>query len=362
MTYRRVLPWGMIFIAPVTLSGCTVPYFDNFSESSPSGHYVNSIPIAAILQQVKCEVRTLIAEQQKIADARRNRIEWGPEYLTLSKKLHATPKENKAEREKIKTTMDNLIHEDYLSHSFELAIDNIADIKLDLKTDETGNLAATAIDLKKMGLDGLAQVIAAKNPPKDLTPVLGASVQAHSAKTVSITLNLVQAPLPCPQSKAADGMGHFYLKEWMTNFLQSLNDQKIDPYVDEKLWRQPSVVLNQISLSTQFEIVVDISAGLNVFNFASSLYLIPVQAPPSLGFKANYGHTLQVVLRGNGLKARDHDAHSPIMQTEGGKEEHKENGDKRRLYHNRWSGPLGGTTLSGRKNPSINFDKYLMTK
>jgi hypothetical protein len=59
-------------------------------------------------------------------------------------------------------------------------------------------------------------------------------------------------------------------------------------------------------MSTDFHIVVDITAGINVFNNTTpgnGFYLIPVQAPPTLQLKPDYSHTLTITLKGVGNSA-----------------------------------------------------------
>ena len=52
--------------------------------------------------------------------------------------------------------------------------------------------------------------------------------------------------------------------------------------------------------------MVDVNAGIDVFKFtgpATGVYLIPVQAAPTVQFKGDFSHKIVVTLKGYGLNA-----------------------------------------------------------
>jgi hypothetical protein len=299
MNIKKILMMSVTPSLLFVVSGCSLPYFPSFSENSLSGQYIHSIPISAVVDQVKCEIRSFLAERESIKDSEQFRLEQRLKELT---EKQAKKKLTDEEAKEIGKLPNDINLARINNNPFELANDNVSDIKLDLKTDELGNVTASAIDFKRMGLASIADLIGAKAPPRDLTPLFNASVQGRYVKTVSMTLNMLQSKPRGGQDhlcvqKDITAPNHLYIKEWLSAFMENINKQANEKDVTKDF---PSVVLNQVTLTTEFDIIVDVTAGLNLFDFAKNVFIIPVQATPMVQFKPTFAHTLQVILRGNG--------------------------------------------------------------
>jgi hypothetical protein len=299
-SFKALIP---IFLGLVA-SACMPAYFPTFSGLTPAGHFVADIPVAEVLKQVKCEVQTFLQE------------------------------------EAIK------VRENQRKHKLlQIDEDLPTQIDLTLKTDETGFLTFTAIDYRRLGFASLAALISAKNPPGDLTPFLNATGQARAVRSVTVSLLIPQLPPnrsqqmqnapDCVRENFFRDANKLYIKEWLNRFMDKLDDvpveksdlvavtkpQKIDAHIKgatisgkvtsatERV--NPTrfvedVVLNQIQMSTEFHIVVDVTAGINAFHFTTpktGYYLIPVKMPPTVEVKADYYHTLTITLKGTGSAA-----------------------------------------------------------
>jgi hypothetical protein len=170
-------------------------------------------------------------------------------------------------------------------------------LELGLKTDETGSVAWTGIDLKKLGLSSLADLIAQKTPGKDITPLLNASIAGNYVKTVAISILLDQTKMTAADAKCQSLMATLnplFIEDWLNNFLIDVNKSRQiinDPVINDpkKTVSQPR--LEFVSLQTEFHIVVDVSAGIN------SVILLPTHnTAPTLDFKPNFSHTLKLTL------------------------------------------------------------------
>jgi hypothetical protein len=284
---------GSAFVA-----GCMPPYFPTYSDDTPAGRHIANIPIAEVIKQVKCEVQTFLREE--------------------SEKRRRNP-------------------------TLQIDEDLYTQIDLALKTDETGQLAFSALDLRKMGFHNFAQLISGKSPPKDLTPFLNANFQARALRTVTMSVMMPQLPPNKKQQAhltddcARDGLraaNRLYIKEWLTRFMDKAEGVVVDDSdlvqlegggrkltgkvtsqgaltgnleapVPPKETVVKDVILNQIQLVTEFHVIVDVTAAPNLFRTvgAGGFYLIPVQAPATLEYKPDFAHTLTITLKGLGQAA-----------------------------------------------------------
>jgi hypothetical protein len=130
-------------------------------------------------------------------------------------------------------------------------IEKKATITLVLQTDTTGSVQYLGIDLNKVGLSGLAPLIAASNK----TPSLQAKFQGKG--TVKTQLDYVvdiSTRVPCSGENSTI-FTKLFLAEWLIEYFM----ENYDVHQDR------SICTKTLTLLTNFQIAVDTSAGVNPF-------------------------------------------------------------------------------------------------
>lgn len=156
-----------------------------------------------------------------------------------------------------------------------------AAVDLTLQTDVSGNVGYVGIDLKKIGLDGLAKLIATSK----LLPSLGASVKWKGASKVTISFtvsvddpNSHQKCLSPDESVGKEFQidNRLFLAKWLANFYGNVAG---------------SEDVEQIVFDKQFMIGVDFSTGLNPF--LGTTYILPINGL-NLDIFPQYTHDLKI--------------------------------------------------------------------
>jgi hypothetical protein len=181
--------------------------------------------------------------------------------------------------------------------AFQLNEAKSADVTLTLKTDMGGYVQYLGIDLNKIGLTSLAQLVTANSK----TPSLGAKIGPKSTMSAVIAMKVPQkgrqkahakkitnediGKIEDTCSKFGRSGGRIIktleLKKWLENFFNETNNN------------MDNIVIDTIKLNTTFILGVDVTAGLNPFFGAT--YILPISGVAA-GISPTYTHQLDIIL------------------------------------------------------------------
>jgi hypothetical protein len=221
--------------------------FPTFNRGPITGDYIYDIPVDLVVRQVKCEFGAFLRH-------------WKTEY------------EKRTGRKGV---------------NIDLNKDRSVITTLTLKTTSNASVGYTGIDLKRIGLSNLATVISSKSN----SPSLGVDASGQSTVSVDIKLALSQKPEDlkvkgeCFSGPLDPLMHKLFLQEWLTSFFITLNESK----------EIASKELNSLTLTTDFQFVVNISTGFApIFG---PTYILPISGE-NAGWKNSYTHTLKLEFNG----------------------------------------------------------------
>ena len=153
------------------------------------------------------------------------------------------------------------------------------------------------VDLKKLGLEPLAELISVSNK----APSLSITGQATSSIKSQLELQIPQKDLQIPSDyglgvPCSGGTGSVIdrgsnlisplgLKAHLENFFKRYNEDNKDPL--------SRVCMTKLTLQTQFVILVDAKAGVNPF--LGSTYILPISGL-NLEIQPKFTHSLQITL------------------------------------------------------------------
>jgi len=181
-----------------------------------------------------------------------------------------------------------------------------ATVTLNLQTEVSGSVTYLGIDLNKLGLGTIAQLVSSSNS----VPTLQGKVQIKPTVSAQVVFVVPQAagnipagPSPKKEPKVdlsavschkiPDAITDWYhsvsLDTWLESYRQMIMKEEANhPNGLE------NVCQTQITLKTQFQILFDVSAGSNAF-FTTPPVVLPIAG---LNFDASpdFTHSLQIVL------------------------------------------------------------------
>jgi hypothetical protein len=185
-----------------------------------------------------------------------------------------------------------------------------ASVSLSLQTDLSGSVQYTGIDLSKVGLTSLANLItvtkgvpslSAKAQPKTTVSAqidialpqtdhdrTFTTTDAKTGKTTTTTIPGLGRVCPTEPLYVQNPLEKLYLADWLEAFFTKTENEN-DNYENNLKY----VCLSKITLKTSFTIALDVSAGANPFFGAA--YLLPVNGV-TLDFNPDLVHSLQIVL------------------------------------------------------------------
>jgi hypothetical protein len=179
-----------------------------------------------------------------------------------------------------------------------------ADVTLWLQTDTMGNVQYVGVDLRKVGLAGVANLIAISNK----APSLQVSGQGTATIKSQLDLQIPQRPLitgykeNCQRGSGSklSGGNNLIVPLALKSFLLKFFDK-----YQETIKHNPSACLNKLTLSTQFALVFDVKAGVNPL--VGSTFILPVSGVNG-EVQPKFTHLLQVTFyleRPNGANCPD---------------------------------------------------------
>jgi hypothetical protein len=163
-----------------------------------------------------------------------------------------------------------------------------AQLQLWLQTDTMGNVAFIGVDLNKIGLPALANLIAQSNK----APSLQLSGQATGTIKSQLELNIPQKPVvpPCDPLGVSKLSGGENLIAPLG--LQSFLNEFVKKYA-ESIQANPTACMTKLTLQTQFVLVVDTKAGFNPL--VGTAYILPISGLNG-EFQVKFAHSLQIAL------------------------------------------------------------------
>ncbi len=185
-----------------------------------------------------------------------------------------------------------------------------ADVSLYLQQDTMGNVTFLGVDLKKLGLEPLAQLITIANK----APTLSISGQATETIKSQLDFQIPQTginpdgafPSYSDYNKGeicSNGSGS--VVDGGHNLISSLGlgahlDKFLKNYAAEVSDGKSAACLTKLTVQTQFVIVVDAKAGLTPFT--GTTYILPVSGV-NAEIQPKFTHSLQITLY---LEPEDH--------------------------------------------------------
>jgi hypothetical protein len=199
------------------------------------------------------------------------------------------------------------LHEEQNHHILDRA--KPATVTIKFQTDQSGTFQYVGIDLSKIGLPGLANLIA----PSNKVPSLQAKGQVKTTAFSQLDLAIAQTykNYPIPKLKSSDpqrtisGLIHtncdpsrkllasLSLQGWLDRFFDHIgrNPANWDAGRDPQAWK--SVCLSRITLSTQIVLVLDVSAGVNPL--VATTFVVPVSGE-TFDYNPSATQSLTIVL------------------------------------------------------------------
>lgn len=249
---------GGALIALFSLNGCA--FYPNFEEAP-----VYRVPVSEVINQVRCELYDFLQSQEAVEN---------PNF-SLNTKSYAT-------------------------------------VKLTLSTTGYGDVKFAKIDTKKLGLASILAIGSSSQPFPSLD--MKSTGQTVADVTVNVSQNPKDLSDACGYGKQeifsnaphADRtlINDLRISSWLKRTFAS--GQRIQSQGDVCNIRGTkgqqsdncSVSLETATLSTKFQLVTDVNAG--VLKFAN---LIPVVATPVLDLNVDYYHQIQIIFSGNNAVA-----------------------------------------------------------
>jgi hypothetical protein len=168
------------------------------------------------------------------------------------------------------------------SHSRYLDPSKSAAVQLSLQSDNSGAVTYVGIDLNRIGLGSLAQLVSSQNK----APNLQAGLQGKSVTSSQIEFDVPQTLAGLERVRCDDSVRRLPipldLDSWLTRFFRNLEAHRDNT---------DTTCMSKVTLKTQFQLVVPIKGGVNpVFGPA---FILPISGL-NFEFSPAFTHTLQV--------------------------------------------------------------------
>ena len=276
----RIFRAGVACCLLVTQSGCAdILPWPGFESHPGIFSYTEQLPAAEVAEQVRCELAEFMREEQKALD---NDPEEGPRFLDPNRG---------------------------------------AQVQLKLTTDVQGSVTWLGINLKGLGLGALAELVTKTNN----APSLQLKAQGKATQTSQVDFvipqtprgsvavlktdkdgnNPVPKPIPLPKElrlptldSCSHGdpkrfLGYSWFRLWLSDALSRYKKR-----LEEKEYGAAGetfidrVCQPKLTITTQFQLLFDVSAGTNVFQ------AVPIILPISglnIDASPDYTHYIQII-------------------------------------------------------------------
>jgi hypothetical protein len=168
------------------------------------------------------------------------------------------------------------------THSRYLDPSKSAAVQLSLQSDNSGGVTYVGIDLNRIGLRSLAELVSSQNK----APNLQAGLQGKSVTSSQIEFDVRQTLAGLERVRCDDSVRQLPipldLDSWLTRFFKNLEAHRDNT---------DTACMSKVTLKTQFQLVVPIKGGVNpVFGTA---FILPISGL-NFEFTPAFTHTLQV--------------------------------------------------------------------
>jgi hypothetical protein len=206
-------------------------------------------------------------------------------------------------------------HADQYNHKWVLSNSPVS-IKLSLTTDQSGYVNFTGVNVTQLGLGALQNFITATTQGKVTTPSLAAKLSGKRTRSVEVDFTVSPSdldstlypnagadksspPVNCTKWRQTDNpVQSLYLKEWLGNYFNTINlpapESEIPGTADNVM---KDVEIQQVELTTAFQIVADLSGGAtpNVLG-NGSVFILPVGGL-SLDYSPDITHKVDIIMK-----------------------------------------------------------------
>jgi hypothetical protein len=302
---RYVVLAPLFAFAVASLSGCE-KFYPDLEGPLGIGSWIHKMPVKKAVQQIQCELSSFIRANQSLLAERAIRLQ--------DAQIKGSPIEGKSDARACRKANGSLVlakQDEKDKTKWVVAPDPnekgvlkcfpsdpvYADVQIYLQQDTMGNVTYLGIDLNKLGLEPVAQLISVSNK----APSLSISGQATASVKSQLDLQVPQADLhpngdnefgkTCSGDSGSVLSGgdnlisSLGLKAHLENFF-SLNYRRDNE--DPK----SRVCMTKLTLQTQFAILLDAKAGLNPLG---SAYILPISGL-SVEIQPKFIHSLQITL------------------------------------------------------------------
>jgi hypothetical protein len=182
----------------------------------------------------------------------------------------------------VATTVQCELKDFLQTHSRYLDPKKSAGVQLTLQSDNSGAVTYVGIDLNRIGLSSVAELVSSQNK----APNLQAGLQGKSVTSSQIEFDVPQTLEGLKRVRCDDSVRRLPipldLDSWLTRFFKNL-----EAHADNT----DTTCMSKVTVRTQFQLVVPIKGGVNpLFGTA---FILPISGL-SFEFSPAFTHTLQV--------------------------------------------------------------------
>jgi hypothetical protein len=168
------------------------------------------------------------------------------------------------------------------THSRYLDPNKSAAVQLSLQSDNSGSVTYVGIDLNRIGLGSIAELVSSQNK----APNLQAGLQGKSVTSSQIEFDVPQTPAGLERVRCDDSVRQLPLPldldSWLTRFFQNLEAHRDNT---------ETACISKVTLKTQFQLIVPIKGGVNpLFGTA---FILPISGL-NFEYSPAFTHSLQV--------------------------------------------------------------------
>jgi hypothetical protein len=288
------------------LSGCE-KFFPDLEGPLGTGSWIHHMPVRKAVDQIQCELSDFIYHNHELLAERAVRIKSDNTAANISMPhVNAHGGQSCKGLDKLVFLSGDKVDPESKTKKCAATDPVYADVQLFLQQDTMGNVTYIGIDLNKLGLEPLAQLISLSNK----APSLSISGQANATVKSQLDFQVPQKDLhhgssinnydfgqPCAGGSGSMLQGgrnlvtSLGLRPHLENFFKRYKEDAKNP--------NSHVCMNKLTLQTQFAILVDAKAGLNPLG---ETYILPISGL-NVEIQPKFTHSLQISLY---LEPEDH--------------------------------------------------------
>jgi hypothetical protein len=260
-TFRAFLAVCLV----ITQTGCAdILPWPGFESQPGIFSYTEQLPAVIVARQVRCELAKFLDEERTALGVRNGDNPTYPRFLD----------ENKG-----------------------------AQVQLKLTTDLQGSVTYLGINLNGLGLNAIASLVTtANNAPSLQLKAQGKSTQTAQLdfilpQTLSRSIISKRLPIDLPDNlrltKCSDEVTqNVWFRLWLADALQRYKDRIEAESHNHGITFSDSVCLPKLTISTQFQLLFDVSAGTSIFK--SFPILLPISGL-NIDASPDYTHSIQII-------------------------------------------------------------------